>query len=293
MQSIFKKGKLECLVNPSLGREQEMEIVPTSKPKKILVVGGGPGGINAAWVAAKRGHEVHLYEKKPYLGGQLVPGTRTTYKREMQTLIHFQKKQLETYKVHCHLGQEIDTAFIRKENPDAVILATGSQPVIPVVEGIDHDIVLTFEAILNGEELTVKDTVVVGGGATGCEVAYHLAEAGSQVAIIEQLLKIGGDLESITRRMLIGKLKDLGVRIYPGHRLSRIESDGVIASGPDGDEKKIEAQRVVIAIGTRPEDTIHKEVKALGFETHIIGDCLDPRTAKAALLDGARLGRSI
>lgn len=293
MQSIFKKGKLECLVNPSLGREREMEIVPTSKPKKILVVGGGPGGINAAWVAAKRGHEVHLYEKKPYLGGQLVPGTRTTYKREMQSLIHFQKKQLENYHVHCHLGQEVDTAFIRRENPDAVILATGSRPVIPVVEGIDHDIVLTFESILNGEELTVKDTVVIGGGATGCEVAYHLAEAGSQVAIFEQLLKIGGDLESITRRMLIGKLKELGVRIYPGHRLSRIESDGVIVSGPDGDEKKIEAQRVVIAIGTRSEDAIHKEVKALGFETHIIGDCLDPRTAKAALLDGARLGRSI
>lgn len=293
MQSIFKKGKLECLVNPSLGREREMEIVPTSKPKKILVVGGGPGGINAAWVAAKRGHEVHLYEKKPYLGGQLVPGTRTTYKREMQSLIHFQKKQLENYRVHCHLGQEVDTAFIRRENPDAVILATGSRPVIPVVEGIDHDIVLTFESILNGEELTVKDTVVIGGGATGCEVAYHLAEAGSQVAIFEQLLKIGGDLESITRRMLIGKLKELGVRIYPGHRLSRIESDGVIVSGPDGDEKKIEAQRVVIAIGTRSEDAIHKEVKALGFETHIIGDCLDPRTAKAALLDGARLGRSI
>ena len=293
MQSIFKKGKLECLVNPSLGREREMEIVPTSKPKKILVVGGGPGGINAAWVAAKRGHEVHLYEKKPYLGGQLVPGTRTTYKREMQSLIHFQKKQLETYHVHCHLGQEIDTAFIRRENPDAVILATGSRPAIPVVEGIDHGFVLTFEAILNGDELTVKDTVVIGGGATGCEVAYHLAEAGSQVVVIEQLLKIGGDLESITRRMLIGKLKELGVRIYPGHRLSRIESDGVIVSGPDGDEKRIEAQRVVIAIGTRSEDAIHKEVKALGFETHIIGDCLDPRTAKAALLDGARLGRSI
>lgn len=293
MQSIFKKGKLECLVNPSLGREREMEIVPTSKPKKILVVGGGPGGINAAWVAAKRGHEVHLYEKKPYLGGQLVPGTRTTYKREMHSLIHFQKKQLETYNVHCHLGQEVDTAFIRRENPDAVILATGSRPVIPVVEGIEHDFVLTFEAILNGDELTVKDTVVIGGGATGCEVAYHLAEAGSQVVVIEQLPKIGGDLESITRRMLIGKLKELGVRIYPGHRLSRIESDGVIVSGPDGDEKRIEAQRVVIAIGTRSEDAIHKEVKALGFETHIIGDCLHPRTAKAALLDGARLGRSI
>lgn len=293
MQSIFKKGKLECLVNPALGREQEMEIVPTAKPKKILVVGGGPGGINAAWVASKRGHEVHLYEKQPYLGGQLVPGTRTTYKREMQSLIHFQKKQLETYHVHCHLGHEVDTAFIRRENPDAVILATGSRPVVPSVEGIERDIVMTFDAVLNGEELSRKDTVVVGGGATGCEVAYHLAEAGSPVIVIEQLPKIGGDLESITRRMLIGNLRKLGVQIFAGHRLSRVESGGVVVSGPEGQEKTFAAQRVVIAIGTRSEDSIHKEVKALGFETHIIGDCLDPRTAKAALLDGARIGRFI
>ena len=90
MQSIFKKGQLECLVNPTLGRENEMQIIPARKPRKVMVVGGGPGGMNTAWVAAKRGHEVHLYEKQPFLGGQLVPGSQTPYKREMQSLIHFQ-----------------------------------------------------------------------------------------------------------------------------------------------------------------------------------------------------------
>jgi len=293
MQSIFKKGRLECLVNPALGRETEMEIVPTSKPKKIMVVGGGPGGINAAWVAAKRGHEVHLYEKQEYLGGQLVPGTRTTYKREMQTLIHFQKKQLETYNVHCHMGREVDTALIQQENPDAVILATGSRPIVPAVEGIEHDIVVTFESVLNGEEMAPGNTVVIGGGATGCEVAYHLAEAGSKVVMVEQLPRIGGDLESITKRMLLRRLKELGVKMLAEHRLVRVESDGAVVCDQNGEETKLEAQRVVIAIGTRSEDAIHKAVKSLGFETHIIGDCLDPRTAKAALLDGARLGRSI
>jgi len=293
MQSIFKKGKLECLVNPSLGRESEMEIIPTRKRKRIIVVGGGPGGINAAWVAAKRGHEVHLYEKQAFLGGQLVPGTRTTYKREMQTLIHFQRKQLEIHNVHCHLGRYVDSEFLRRENPDAIILATGSQPIVPAIEGIDNDIVVTFDSILNGEELTPKDTVIIGGGATGCEVAYHLAEAGSTVTIVEQLPRIGGDLESITKRMLIRKLKEWGVAVFTEHRLTRVESDGPVICGPDGPEKKIGAQRVVIAIGTRAENSIHKDVKALGFETHVIGDCLDPGTAKAALLAGARLGRSI
>jgi NADPH-dependent 2,4-dienoyl-CoA reductase/sulfur reductase-like enzyme len=293
MQSIFKKGRLECLVNPILGREKEMQIVPARTPRKVMVIGGGPGGMNTAWVAAKRGHEVHLYEKQPFLGGQLVPGSQTPYKREMQSLIHFQQKQVELNGVICHLGCEANPATVKELDPDVVILATGSKPVIPQVEGIDHPIVFSFDAILNGKGRKGRDTVVIGGGATGCEVAYHLTEQGSRVTIVEMAPKIGGDLESVTRRLLIRKLKERDTRLLAGHRLLAVESDGVRVADPDNREKKIIAQRVVIAIGIRSNNAIHDQVKALGYETHIIGDCLEPRTAKAAILDGARLGRSI
>ena len=293
MQSIYRKGRLECLVNPALGREQEMQIVSTTQPKKVMVIGGGPGGLNAAWVAAKRGHEVHLYERQTYLGGQLVPGSKTAYKKEMQSLIHFQKRQAELNGVICHMGQEATVQTVQKEDPDVVILATGSKPVLPQVEGIDAASVVTFDVVLDGEVQDKKSTVVVGGGATGCEVAYHLSETGSPVTIVELLPKIGGELEAVTKKLLVRKLKENTVRILTEHRLLRVGKNSIVVAGPDGIEHIIEAERVVVAIGIRPDDTIHRQIKSLGYETHVIGDCLEPRTAKTAIYEGAKLGRSI
>ena len=293
MQSIYRKGRLECLVNPALGREQEMQILPATQPKKVMVVGAGPGGLNAAWVAAKRGHEVHLYEKQSYLGGQLVPGSKTAYKNEMQSLINFQKRQVELNGVICHMGQEVTAQTVQKENPDVVILATGSRPVLPPVEGIDGASVVTFDVVLDGDVQEKKTTVIIGGGSTGCEVAYHLSEMGSPVTIVELMPKIGGDLEAVTKKLLVRKLKENNVRILTEHRLLRVGKNSLVVAGPDGNETIIEAQRVVVAIGTRQDDTIHQQIKSLGYETHVIGDCLEPRTAKSAIYEGAKLGRSI
>jgi NADPH-dependent 2,4-dienoyl-CoA reductase/sulfur reductase-like enzyme len=124
-------------------------------------------------------------------------------------------------------------------------------------------------------------------------VAYHLSETGSPVTIVEVMPKIGGDLEAITKKILIRKLKENDVRILTEHRLLQVEKDGVVVAGVDGIERKIEADRVVVAIGIHPDDTIHQKVRDLGYETHVIGDCLQPRSAKAAIYEGAKLGRTI
>ena len=294
MESIFRRGRVECLVNPTLGREKEMEIIPAASPRKVLVVGGGPGGLNVAWVAAKRGHEVHLFEKQAELGGQLNLGSITNYKKELLSLIEYQKRQIEKSGVICHLNHEVTVETIREINPDVIILATGSTPITPPIPGIEKSIIRTPQQILNGGKPKMRHSIVIGGGATGCEIAHHLSENGCPVTIVEMLPKIATQLESITRKVMISQLKKNGVRFLTEHRVTRIEDNGVFVTPKDGSEEVlIEAESVVIAIGNRPEDGLEKQLESFGIPLHKIGDCLEPRSAKSAIYEGAVIGREI
>jgi 2,4-dienoyl-CoA reductase-like NADH-dependent reductase (Old Yellow Enzyme family)/thioredoxin reductase len=293
MESIFRNGRIECLVNPTLGREKEMTLVPTRKPKKIMVVGGGPGGLNVAWVAAKRGHDVHVYEKRGDLGGQLLPGSIPGHKQELRSLIKFQEKQIEKFGVTCHLNHEVTTQDIQALNPDVVVLATGSLPVIPPVDGIDRSVVLTYENVLDGTPPSFKHAVIIGGGATGLELALYLTEYGCRVRVVEMLAEIGEGLETMTKKILLTRLKEHGVKILTETRLVRIEREGAVIARSDDTEILIEAERVILATGTRPCNHLYPKVKSLGYETHRIGDCLETRSAKEAIYEGAVLGRSI
>jgi 2,4-dienoyl-CoA reductase-like NADH-dependent reductase (Old Yellow Enzyme family)/thioredoxin reductase len=293
MQSIFKKGRIECLVNPMLGREQEMAFVPTTKPKKVMVVGGGPGGLNVAWVAAKRGHDVYVYEKRKEFGGQLLPGSIPGHKAELRSLIRFQKRQAEIFGVKCHLNKEVTEKDVKAINPDVVVLATGSLPSLPSVEGINKNIVLTYEDVLNGVFPHYRNVVVVGGGPTGLELALHLADNGCSVTVVEMLPKVGAGLEAMTKKMILSKLKKKNVALLTDTRLLKIENSGIVVAKQEHRKEFIEADKVVMAVGTRPNTSLYDKIKSLGYEIHQIGDCLEPRSAKDAIYDSAVLGRAI
>jgi 2,4-dienoyl-CoA reductase-like NADH-dependent reductase (Old Yellow Enzyme family)/thioredoxin reductase len=297
MQSIFKKGRIECLVNPMLGREEEMAFIPAKKPQKVMVVGGGPGGLNVAWVAAKRGHTVHVYEKRNVLGGQLVPGSMPGHKAELRTLIRFQIKQTELYGVKCHLNHEVTAKDVKALDPDVVVLATGSLPAIPTVQGIGKEIVLTYEDVLDRDTVPSKiisnKVVVVGGGPTGLELALYLTEQGCSVTVLEMLPKIGIGIEAITKKVILKKLKESNATLLTDTRLSKIEDNGVVVVDQENREKFIEAEKVVIAIGTKPDTKLYQKIKPLGYKIYQIGDCLEPRSAKDAIYDSAVLGRKI
>jgi 2,4-dienoyl-CoA reductase-like NADH-dependent reductase (Old Yellow Enzyme family)/thioredoxin reductase len=293
MESIFRRGRVECLVNPVLGREKEMAFHPATTHKRVMVVGGGPGGLNVAWVAARRGHEVHLFEKAPELGGQLILGSITQYKKELLNLIRFQRRQIERFGVTCHLNQEVTADTVRAIAPDVVILATGSVPLMPPVEGVDKPIVIPVTQALNHHPSKGCKAVVIGGGAIGCEVGLHLSEKGCEVVIVEMLPQIGAQLESMTKKLLIQRLMDQGVAIKAGCRLNQVTDNGVMIVGQDGEEIFVPADAVVMAIGSRPDDSLYHRIKDLGYEIHQIGDCLEPRSAKAAIYEGGVLGRSI
>jgi 2,4-dienoyl-CoA reductase-like NADH-dependent reductase (Old Yellow Enzyme family)/pyruvate/2-oxoglutarate dehydrogenase complex dihydrolipoamide dehydrogenase (E3) component len=289
MESIFRRGRVECLVNPSLGREKEMELHPSHSPKRIMVIGGGPGGMNVAWIAAKRGHEVHLFEKQSALGGQLILGSVLNYKKELLSLMEYQKRQVEKSGVKCHLNVEVNLDAVKERHPDVVVLATGSTPIMPDIAGVDKSILYSFADVFNHDETAKRNTAVVGGGAIGCEIALHLSESGCAVTIVEQLPKIGGQLESVTKKVLLEKLKEGDLRMLVGHRLLRGEAKGVVVAGNGGRESWIEAERVVMAIGNKPDNALYDQIKSIGIEVYQIGDCLEPRSAEEAVNEGAPL----
>lgn len=293
MQSIFRRGRIECLVNPALGREKEMEIIPAKEVKKVMVIGGGPGGLNAARIAAKRGHQVLLYEQMSSLGGQLILGSVTFYKKEMLSLIHFLIKQIEKYHVHCFFNTYATIETVIQNKPDAVIIATGSVPSLPPVEGIDLPIVITVPEILNGNNSLTHDAIVIGGGPTGCEVALELSEKGCNVTIVEQLPQIGAKIEAMTKKIIIKRLKKNNVRILTEHLLSRISDQGATVIDKEGKEHFIKGDRVIVAVGNRPDNRLFNEVKELGIEVYQIGDCLEVRSAKEAIYEAAVIGRKI
>jgi len=293
MQSIFRKGKVECLVNPSLGREKEMAFRPADPPKKIAVIGGGPAGLNVAWTAASRGHEVHLLEKAPVLGGQLLIGSVPEYKQEIRRLIRFQRRQAEKFGVKSHLNCTATAETIRKMRPDVVVIATGALPQPPPFEVVSPKLLVPIEVILNGASLDRKKTVVVGGGASGCELSLLLAESGAPVTLVEMLPQLGRDIEAINRKILLQKLNEYHVRILTGSKIVRLGEKGVWIVEKNAEEKFIETERVVTATGFRPDIRLFEEIARDGFEVHRIGDCVEPRNAKAAIYEGAMLGCSI
>ena len=294
MESIFKKGRVECLVNPTLGREKEMVFKAAETPRKVMVVGAGPGGLNVAWVAARRGHDVHLFEKQSRVGGQLILGSTTHYKEGLRNLIRFQTKQIERFGVTCHLNQEVTPGTLKEHSPDVVILATGSSPVYPEIDGIDNAIVISIDKALNGHGPAAgKDVVVVGGGPTGCEIAFHLSLKEYRVTIVEKLPRLASQLESMTKRILLRKLKENNVIFKTECNVIRIEENGVIIEDKDGEQSKLPANQVVFSIGNQPQETLFNQIQSMGYEIHRIGDCIEPRSAKAAIFEGAVLGRAI
>jgi pyruvate/2-oxoglutarate dehydrogenase complex dihydrolipoamide dehydrogenase (E3) component len=217
----------------------------------------------------------------------------TNSKKEILSHIEFHIKQVEKAGIHVHLNSEVSLETVKREKPDVVILSTGATPILPKIPGIERSTVIGLSEVLNGVPPEKRSAVVVGGGATGCEVAHHLAEHGSSVTIVEQLPKIASNLESITRKVLLKELRERGVRFLTARRLSRIEENGVMVTGEDGTESFIEADTVVIAIGNKPDNALYEQIQSLGIPLYQIGDCLEPRSAKAAISEAATIGRRI
>jgi 2-enoate reductase len=292
----FMRGKpLSCAVNPACGRERLYRLSQAEKPKMVLIIGGGVAGMEAARVAAVRGHKVVLYEKGKALGGHLVEASVPDFKKDLGMLLNWYKNQLEKLGVELKLETEVSAELVAGESPDVVIIATGSKPVIPDISGMDKASVFTCIDLMLGRKKAGKAVVVVGGGLIGCETALWLAKEGKQVTIIEilpELMTGSTPVAPMNRQMLLDLLVLNKVKVLTSARIREITAEGIIVSG--GDIKKtLKADTIVLAAGLKSYDTLVRELTGRFSRVYAIGDCQESRNIMGAIWDGFEVGRTI
>jgi 2-enoate reductase len=292
----FMGGRpLSCAVNPACGKERQYELGRVDKPKKIIIAGGGVAGMEAARAAATRGHKVVLYEKGKALGGHLIEASVPGFKKDLDTLRNWYENQLKQLGVAVKLETKASAAVLAKENPDAVIVATGSKPCLLDIPGIDKPNVFTCVDVLLGKKKAGKAVVVVGGGLVGCETALWLAQEGKQVTIVEMLpeLMVGGiSVPRMNRYMLIDLLTLHKVKVMTNVCVRKITDAGVTVSG-NGSNKTLKADTIVLATGLKADNTLAESLSGRFSQLYVIGDCQEPRNIMGAVWDGYEVGRTI
>jgi 2,4-dienoyl-CoA reductase-like NADH-dependent reductase (Old Yellow Enzyme family)/NADPH-dependent glutamate synthase beta subunit-like oxidoreductase len=283
-----------CAVNPEAGRELTWAVPETAAPRRVMVVGSGPAGMEAARIAKLRGHDVSIWEREDRLGGKLEVAGLAPSKREVLRFRDFQSRRLGELGVEIHLNADVTPDVVARERPDAVLVATGAEPLIPPIPGIGSALVNDAQRFLRDElrPAAGERVVVVGGSATGCETAEHLAGLGVPVTILEMRKGVGFGIEAITRRHLIRALKQQGVEIVTGAKVVMIEHDHVLYEDAGGAQHAVAADHVALAIGWRPVGSkLAGELRDV--EVVVLGDASQPSDFVSAINAGADAGLAL
>jgi len=319
----FQMKSITCLRNARAGKEAKTELKPLEKKKKIMVVGSGPAGLEIARVARIRGHEVHIFEKDDKIGGLLniiwIPPGRNEFKRMIDNYTYW----IQKYGINVHLDQEVTINTVKELNPDVVFVATGTIPIKPPIPGIDRKNVFWANDVFTGDAPVGRNNVVIGGGATGVELAIYLAKYGqlsleafdfltqyhaletdvalgmihngrNMVTILEQLPRLGSALGKSTKWVLLNKVDALGAKKLANVKVTEIGEDYVNYSDAEENEHVIDGvDYVYYATGVIPNDSLFKDIKALGIQVEKVGDVRKPQTVLDAIARAYKLGNSI
>jgi len=281
-----------CSVNGAVGREQAYEVKPPERAKKVIVIGGGPAGMEAARVAALRGHHVTLYDKQDRLGGQLLEAVIPPHKDNMKPFLDYLSRQMAKRSVDVRLGVEVDQRLIADAKPEVAVLAAGVVTGVPQINGIDGVGVLTAKEVLNGAK--VGDTVVViGGGLVGCETAEYLAMQHKNVTIVEMLDEVAGVMPLALRKMLLARMANMKVSVLTGVQCREFAGGSLVITAKSGEEVKLAFDTVVVAAGGKPNQTLMQGLRRAVHMVYCAGDCVEPRGIAEAMADGYRIGLDI
>ncbi len=290
-QQLQHGGTAICSGNAVLARGDNDDTIPPAEVKKcVAVIGGGLAGIEAARIAAKRGHTVDLYEASGEIGGQLNLADKPPFKDHFKLLKPYLERQLELTGVNVHLGKEVTKDDVLAMNADAVVCATGSKPAALKIEGAER--ALSAKDILSGAS-SGKNVVVIGGGSTGCETAELLGMQGKNVTVAEVTDTFAGNTGKTAQTILMGHLKGFGVKLMPCTKAKKITAESVICEDKDGKETEIKADTVVIAIGERPDARLYEELKDSCPEIYNIGDSNGGGILPNAVYEGYTVGCQI
>jgi 2,4-dienoyl-CoA reductase-like NADH-dependent reductase (Old Yellow Enzyme family)/thioredoxin reductase len=277
---------VRCVVNPAAGRERECVVRRAHKAKKVLVVGGGPAGMEAARVSALRGHSVVLYERGQSLGGQMLLASIPPHKKALDTFTDYQRTQLSTLAVKVETGRDVTAALVEKAKPDAVILATGVRLAIPEIPGVTRPNVVTAFDVLLGKVVVGSKVAVIGAEVVGCETAEFLADQGKNVTLMRRGEDVATKLNPSNRQHLLARLEAKGVTILTGVHYEEITDERVVITTREGQGQTVDVETVVLAAGSLPDTELYQALRGRVPELYLVGDCVEPRNIMAAVADG-------
>lgn len=276
-----------CAVNPVSMHEGEYVLTPATKPKRILVIGAGPGGMKAAITAAQRGFDVTLWEKTQRFGGAMAAAGAMDFKRDVRAQVDYLERQIRKYDIEVQMGKEATVEDVRAFAPDFTVVATGADPIVIPVPGAHGPNVRLAIPVLLGDQATGERVAIIGGGDVGCELAVELRHQGKDVIIVEMMSKLmsrGGSFVA-NEQNLRYLVEHSGAKVMCGARLMEIYEDGVIVQ-VDGNAQKLPCDTVVFAAGYRADHSLHEALLDEGYECVQVGDNVRPGKIIDAISQG-------